>query len=222
LYCHKSTLLQDEWRNAVRVIVFAATKGGTGKSTLCYNVGMLAALEHQVLFADIDPQGSLTELWQRRSELLNPQIVKNVNGVASAIRRLEDTGYLRDYLFIDTPGSHVPIIRDAVANADVVLLPVQASALDVLGQEAAFDIIRSEGKWERTILIWNRIDARSKEFNPRIEKVLTQLGLPIVKISQRVSYAKAGSEAKTGAEIDKAALGEIASLWDAIQGVLKR
>ena len=122
-------------------------------------------------------------------------------------------------------GDHIEqeaVIRDAVANAAVVLVPVQASALDVLGQEAAFDIIRSEGKWDRTILLWNRIDARSTDFNGRIEKVLTGLGLPMVRISQRVSYAKAGAEAKTGAEIDKAAAGEIAKLWDAIQGVLKR
>jgi chromosome partitioning protein len=208
--------------SAVRVIVFAATKGGTGKSTLAYNVGMHAAREHQVLFADLDPQGSLTELWQRRAELLNPQIVKHVTGVASAVRRLEDTGYARDYMIIDTPGSHVPIIRDAVANADVVLLPVQASALDVLGQEAAFDIVRSEGIWDRAIILWNRIDARSTDFNPRIEKVLKELGLPIVKIAQRVSYAKAGAEAKTGAEIDPKAFSEIANVWDAIQGVLKR
>lgn len=205
----------------MRVIVFAATKGGTGKSTLAYNTGMYAAGESQVLFADLDPQGSLTELWQRRAELFNPQIVKNVNGVASAVRRLEDTGYARDYLIIDTPGSHVPIIRDAVANADVVLVPIQASTLDILGQEAAFDIIRSEGKWDRTILLWNRY-ARSTEFNSRIEKVLKGIGLPIVKIAQRVAYAKAGAEAKTGAEIDKAAFGEIVQVWDAIQEVLKR
>lgn len=206
----------------MRVIVFAATKGGTGKSTLCYNVGMLAAREHQVLFADLDPQGSLNELWERRAELLNPQIVKHVNGVASAVRRLEDSGYARDYLFIDTPGSHISIIRDAVANADVVLLPVQTSALDVLGQEAAFDIIRSEGKWDQTILLWNRFDTRATEFNPRIEKVLKEIGLPIVKIGQRVAYAKAGAEAKTGAEIDAKAFNQIADVWNAIQGVLKR
>ncbi len=206
----------------MRVIVFAATKGGTGKSTLAYNAGMYAARESQVLFADLDPQCSLTELWQRRAELLNPQIVKNVIGVASAVRRLEDTGYARDYLIIDTPGSHVPIIRDAIANADVVLVPVQASGLDILGQEAAFDIIRSEGKWDRTILLWNRVDTRSKEFNPRIEKVLKGIGLPIVKIAQRVAYAKAGAEAKTGAEIDEAAFSEIAKVWNAIQEMLER
>jgi len=207
---------------AVKVIVFASTKGGTGKSTLCFNAGMYAAREHQVLFADLDPQGSLTELWQRRAELLNPQLVKHVSGVASAVRRLEDTGYAREFMFIDTPGSHVPIIRDAVANADVVLIPVQASALDVLGQEAAFDIIRSEGKWESSLLLWNRIDARFKEFNPRIEKILKEVGLPIVKITQLVAYAKAGAQAKTGAETDTKAAGEIANVWDAIQGVLKR
>jgi chromosome partitioning protein len=207
----------------VRTIVFASTKGGTGKSVLTYNAGMFAAREHQVIFADLDPQKSLTELWQRRSELLNPQILKNVNGVANAIKRLEETGYERDYLFADTPGSHIPIIRDAIANADAVLLPVQASALDVFGQEAAFDLVREEGKWDRSLILLNKVDNRSKEFTGRIEKLLRdQLGLPIIKIAQRVAYAKAGAFAKTGAEIDDDAFEEISNVWAAIQGVLNR
>jgi chromosome partitioning protein len=210
----------------VRTIVFAGSKGGTGKSALCYNAGMFAAREHKVVFADLDPQASLTELWQRRAELFNPQILKNVNGLANAHRRLAESGYSHDYLFVDSPGSHVQIIRDGVANADAILIPVQASALDVFGQEAAFDIVREEGKLDQAIILLNRIDNRSKgskEFNARVEKLLRdQLGLPIVKISQRIAYAKAGALAKSGMEIDPEAFEEISNVWAAIQGVLNR
>jgi chromosome partitioning protein len=205
----------------VKIIVFAATKGGTGKTTLAYNAGMYAARKHQILFADLDPQASLTELWGRRGELFNPQIVKNVTSVAAAVRRLTDTGYARDYMIIDTPGSHVPIIRDAVANADAVVLPVQPTALDLFGQDAAFDIVRSEGKLERAVLVLNRIDARSKELPNRIEGLLqSQLGVPIIRIAQRAAYAKAGAQAKTGVEINESAAAEIGRLWRKIQGVL--
>jgi chromosome partitioning protein len=206
----------------MKVLVFAATKGGTGKSTLAYNVGMFAARTHQVLFADLDPQGSLTELWERRSELINPKMVKNAQGVAAAVTRLRETGYARDYLIVDTPGSHIPIVRDAVAAADVVLLPVQPSALDVLGLDAVLDIVERTGRQTRAVILLNRVEGRSKPFADKIENQLkTQTRLPVVRIAQRIAYAKAGAEAKTGAEIDKDAAAEIASVWEAIQGVLK-
>ena len=142
----------------MKVIVFAATKGGVGKSTVAYNVGMFAARSSQVLFADLDPQGSLTELWQRRGELINPRLVKNVTSVAAAVMRLREGGYTHDYLIVDTPGSHVPIIRDAVSSADIVILPTQASALDVLGQEAAFDLVESVGLNRKALILLNRIE----------------------------------------------------------------
>jgi chromosome partitioning protein len=205
----------------VKVIVFAATKGGVGKSTVAYNVGMFAARSSQVLFADLDPQGSLTELWQRRGELINPRLVKNVTSVAAAVMRLREGGYTHDYLIVDTPGSHVPIIRDAVSSADIVILPTQASALDVLGQEAAFDLVESVGLNRKALILLNRIEGRSTEFADKIEGVLrAQTRLPVIRIAQRIAYAKAGAEAKTGAEIDKKAFAEISEVWRAIQGVL--
>jgi chromosome partitioning protein len=222
LYCHMCINEQSQMEsNPVKVLVFAATKGGTGKSTLAYNVGVFASRTHQVLFADLDPQGSLTELWARRGELINPRLVKNVQSVASAVTRLHEGGYAHDYLLVDTPGSHIPAIRDAIAAADVVLLPVQASALDVMGQDAAFDIVESTGMHDRALILLNRIDGRSKAFADKIGRLLTvQTRLPIVRIAQRMAYAKAGTEAKTGAEIDKDCAAEIGNVWDAIRGVM--
>jgi cellulose biosynthesis protein BcsQ len=44
----------------VDTIIFAASKGGTGKTTLAFNVGMEAAKHGSVYLADLDPQRSLT------------------------------------------------------------------------------------------------------------------------------------------------------------------
>jgi chromosome partitioning protein len=205
----------------VKVIVFAATKGGTGKSSLAYNVGMYASREHQVLLADLDPQASLTELWSRRGELINPRLVKNVKGLAATVTRLHQGGYEHDYLFVDTPGSHIPIIRDAIAAADAIVLPVQASGLDVLGQDAAFHLVEGSGQHDKALIVLNRVQGAAKDFNDKIEKLLAvQTRMPVVRIAQRTAYAKAGAQTKTGAEIDKEATAEIATLWKAIQGVM--
>jgi chromosome partitioning protein len=206
----------------VKVIVFAATKGGVGKSTLAYNVGMYASREHQVLFADMDPQASLTELWTRRGELINPRLVKNVNSLASTVTRLHEGGYQHDFLFVDTPGSHIPIVRDAISAADAVVLPVQASVLDVLGQDAAFDLVESTGRHDHALILLNRVQGTAKNFTEKIETLLkAQTRLPVIRIAQRAAYARAGAEAKTGAEIDKEATAEIAAVWHAIQGAMR-
>jgi cellulose biosynthesis protein BcsQ len=67
----------------MKTIVFAATKGGTGKSSLAYNVAIAASKRHQVLIADLDPQRSLKAMWERRGELLNPRLVSNVQNLGS-------------------------------------------------------------------------------------------------------------------------------------------
>ena len=40
----------------MKIIVFAATKGGTGKTTLAFNAGLEAARHGTVFLADMDPQ----------------------------------------------------------------------------------------------------------------------------------------------------------------------
>ena len=74
------------------------------------------------------------------------------------------------------------------------------------------------------MILLNRIEGRSKAslFADKIEgKLKTQTRLPVVRIAQRMAYAKAGAEAKTGAEIStKTPLRKSQSVWKAIQGVM--
>lgn len=45
----------------MKVIAFGTLKGGTGKTTVTFNVGGILAEEHRVLFIDIDPQSNLSD-----------------------------------------------------------------------------------------------------------------------------------------------------------------
>lgn len=45
----------------MKVIAFGTLKGGTGKTTVAFNIGGILAEEHKVLFIDVDPQANLSD-----------------------------------------------------------------------------------------------------------------------------------------------------------------
>jgi chromosome partitioning protein len=45
----------------MKVISFGTLKGGTGKTTVAFNIGGILAEEHKVLFIDVDPQCNLSD-----------------------------------------------------------------------------------------------------------------------------------------------------------------
>lgn len=45
----------------MKIIAFGTLKGGTGKTTVAFNVGGILAETHKVLFIDIDPQANLSD-----------------------------------------------------------------------------------------------------------------------------------------------------------------
>jgi chromosome partitioning protein len=213
----------------MKTIVFAGTKGGSGRSTLCWNVAIEAVRAgHTAYLVDRDPQKTVEELWRKRTrmpDLLkedNPLLIENVDTISGVKRRLAESGYEREFLFVDTPGSLMPVIRDAVAAADCVVLPVQPSPKDVLAQEAMAEVIGEFNKRTQTILVLNRVDGRDNLADQAQKKLGPLIPNPIIRIKQRVAYRRADLEAKAATEIDKDAAGEIAGLWKAIQRVVRK
>lgn len=45
----------------MKIIAFGTLKGGTGKTTVAFNIGGILAEKHKVLFIDVDPQANLSE-----------------------------------------------------------------------------------------------------------------------------------------------------------------
>ena len=114
----------------MRTVVLAASKGGVGKTTLAAALAVRAAEESgNVALIDLDPQGSLGRWWELRGEPDNPRLVTNVETLAPAIATLRTMGI--GWLFIDTPPAIIGTIEPAIRAADVVLVPVKASPLDI-------------------------------------------------------------------------------------------
>jgi chromosome partitioning protein len=210
----------------MKIIVFAATKGGTGKTTLAFNAGLEAARHGTVFLADMDPQRSLAGLCETRGRHLdspgdNPLLLEEVQSIGGAAAQLARAGYSRDYLIADTPGSFMRVIEEAITAADCVVLPVQASPLDVLAQEDIARLVNKRGKETQALFVLNRCDARVNQ-DDTVRRLGLVLACPIVRVNQRHDYARSLIAGQTGAEVNKACAGEVASLWAAIEAILQK
>jgi chromosome partitioning protein len=205
-----------------KTIVFAATKGGSGKTTLAFNVAIEASRKHQVLIADLDPQRSLKVMWERRQEMLNPRLISNVSNLAQSVKLLTEAGYGREYLFVDTPGSLIPVIRDALSAADAIVVPVQPSPVDWAGQEAIADLIDNMGLKDRALFVINRAQGKSDLVQRTRTYFQIRTPHPILEVTHRTDFAKAAETGRAGCELNKDAGKEIRALWAAVQQVMER
>jgi hypothetical protein len=55
----------------------------------------MAASKSQVCLAGLDPQRSLTHMWSKRNELVNPRLIADVENVAKSVRLLTQARYDR-------------------------------------------------------------------------------------------------------------------------------
>lgn len=208
----------------MKVISAISTKGGVGKSTLAFALGIEAAKTGSVYFIDADPQASLSRLCERRDKLAdidtsNPVLVENAGHVQEALAQIRRAKIERDFLFIDAPGSMMGIIEAVARASDCLILPMLPSILDLDASRDAIEAAEKAGKGGRVLIVLNRIDGRvgASDAVTAIEK---RFGKKPLHMHQRVAYARAHIIGRTGAEIDKACGAEIAAIWAEVQKVL--
>lgn len=206
----------------MKVIVFAATKGGTGKTSLSYNVALMAAIKHQVFMTDLDPQETLTKIAARRHDAINPRLITDVQSVSNSVRLLESAGYGRDFLFVDTPNSLNPQVADALETADLVVLPTQPSLADLEAQEAVAARIQRLEIANRTLFVLNRTN------NPSDTKKALEFLKPlttnqILTVGDRADYRRALETGSAAWDVSKNRdiKTEIKKLWDLMQTVME-
>jgi chromosome partitioning protein len=201
----------------MKTIVFAASKGGVGKTTLAFNVAIEATKHGSVFLADMDPQKSLETFSEIRAGE-NPLLLKNAQSIPRAIADLKRTGLTRDFLIVDTPGSFMNIIKDAMTAADCIIVPMQPSPIDILAQEDVLLLVDRLGKKSSTLPVLSRVDVRTG-IDDVVKRVMSMFSNPHVTIRNRVVYARALIAGKAAPEIDRECSAEIGSLWEAIQRI---
>ena len=199
----------------MHVVAVVNSKGGVGKTTIASALAVRAARESpRVAMVDLDPQRSLVEWWRRRGKTQNPTIFDGVDTAAEAVERLSQTGW--DWVIVDSPPAFLRVIEEVIAAADLAVIPIRASILDLLATQDAVVLAQKVGT--PFLCVLNDVNSRDK-LADEARSTLFTAGMPIAdtNISHRVSHVAAMTAGKSAAEVnggkDKAAAAEIDALW---------
>jgi chromosome partitioning protein len=130
--------------NSEHVIATANTKGGVGKSTIAGNLAWAFATHdtapRKVMLVDADPQASITK-WFDLSETI-PFDRTQLSTARVLQHQLPRLRQQYELIIVDCPPMQSDITAAAVALADLALIPVQPSPLDVLAYSELVPLLR--------------------------------------------------------------------------------
>lgn len=205
----------------MQVITIASPKGGVGKSTIAAALAVYAAdrLKKRVALLDLNAdQGSLTQWHVLRGEPANPYLVADVANIGQDIAVLKKAKQ-HDVAVIDTTPLDLDVIEAAVMVADVVLIPVRTSILDIGAVDSVVEMCRSRKKPFGFVL--SAVDSKFKALTNTAVASLSAIA-PVLgsRTSYRLPWINAMTVGKTGPEIDKDLAPEIEGLWNEAQRLI--
>lgn len=170
-----------------RIFTIAQQKGGAGKTTMAAHLAVAWSRRHRVAVIDTDPQGSLTQWFKMREDYFGTGeagiIFSAISGwrVENEISRLKDQV---DIIVIDSP-PHADIeARAAIRAADLVVIPLQPSPMDIWATSATIKLCKQEKVPVKMVL--NRVNPQA-----RITETISNglVGLAANTLGNRVAYA---------------------------------
>jgi chromosome partitioning protein len=153
-----------------QIIVSGNLKGGTGKTTIAVNLACaLGAQGYGVVLLDIDPQGTACD-WARRGELPLHAEATPPSGLPGRARWLQRAVELRsaaDIVLLDMPPSSAPVLAAALMVADLLVVPITPSAVDVPPTGEVLRLVRETREARHdgrpaALLVPNRVDPKAR------------------------------------------------------------
>lgn len=174
------------------IITIAQQKGGAGKTTLAAQLAAgLLETKASVATIDIDPQGSLS-LWYaaRMAGMGNGNTI--THSQIQGWRLKKETERLardHDFVIVDSPPHAESESATAIRAADLVLVPVQPSPLDLWACRPTVTTIHAEKA--NALFVFNRVQPRTK-LTAQIAARLAELDIPAAQqvLGSRVAYAE--------------------------------
>ncbi len=175
------------------VITVAQQKGGAGKTTMAAHLAVAFAASRKVSIIDIDPQGSLTAWYKTREARfgvgetgLDFTAVTGWRVSGEVERQARD----HDVVLVDSPPRAETEARIAIRAAQLILIPVQPSPLDIMAMGPTLEIARQEKV--PVLLVLNRVPPRANLTETMMGR-LVELKVPVAttRIGNRVALANA-------------------------------
>ena len=184
-------------RQAAMIVAVVNLKGGCGKSTIAVNLACeLATGGDPILLIDNDSQGTASH-WLGHGRLPVRGEFMPLENDEDGERLVRAVAAKRDrYIVLDAP-AHVGAATQAAGKiADLVLIPVTASGVDLVATEAAVELIRNartvrRGGGPRCLIVPSKIDRRT-DAGRQIEERLLRFGEPVgPTVHQRTAFVEA-------------------------------
>jgi chromosome partitioning protein len=209
----------------VRTVAVIALKGGSGKTTAAAHLALAAHLRgERVMVADLDRQASLANVLSAR-EAPGPAVVAST-GRKLLAAKFAAVAMGQQLLIIDTPAGAVEDVSEAVVLADLAVMVVRPTLLDLAGLAPTLSLVRGLAK-PSTVVLSQAPQPENGVESPLVRRALRALDYMRAPLAPVILRARPGYQTalETGRSVeetgDAAAAAEVAALWAHVEGMLK-
>jgi len=186
------------------ITVIGNLKGGTGKSTVTFNLAVWLALnDYKVKIYDLDPQSTLSDVIDIRTEdEYEPKL-----SLSSDLDELK--AKKSDQVLIDIGTADTGAMKKAIAIADRIIVPVPPSQADIWSTQRFIKMvldIHGKKKMPQMLGFINRADTHLgvRETGEAEEalKMMPHIDLIPTRLYQRTTYRRSFSEGMAVFELE--------------------
>jgi chromosome partitioning protein len=205
----------------MKILSFVCQKGGTSKTTTAINLAVEAmAYGLEVVVIDLDPQVSACDWKDIRGEAPPLVAATPVPHLERTLKAAAENG--ADLVIIDTAGRTNDAASAAARTADLILIALQPSLIDLKTVAATLDIIRLAGS-KPTKAVLTRVKATGTRHEDTTAWLQNQ-GVEVcpVMLGERVTYQDAYAQGLgvSEAEPNGKAAQEIQAVYKYISSIL--